>query len=887
MRALHALYRWSAGVVEFLGITFVIKMRDDFEHEENHGQEDSVIGVNLEEQMKSSYIDYAMSVIVSRALPDVRDGFKPVHRRILFGMNDLGNTPDKPYKKCARTVGDVMGRFHPHGDSSIYLALVRLAQDWSMRYPLVDPHGNFGSIDGDEPAAMRYTESRLAPLAMEMLADINKDTVDMVPNYDDSLREPALLPAKIPNLLVNGASGIAVGMATNMPPHNLTEVLQATLEFIKKRGDITIEELMEYVKAPDFPTGGVIHGFEGVRDAFETGRGRIVLRGKAVIESEKNHDQIIITEIPYGVVKKDLVMSIAEMATTKKIDGISNVQDESSGALGIRIVVDVMRDANSGVVLNKLYRYTALQSSFSVNNIALVNGRPKLLNLKDLISEFVTHRYEVVTRRTKFDLQKAKERLHILEGRIIATDNIDEVVAIIKSSPRQTDAMERLMERFSLSMIQARSIVEMRLGQLTGLEQDKLRSEYAEVEEKVAYFESILADENILYGVISDELVEIIAKYGDERKTEIELDPAEISLEDFYADDDMVITLSHYGYIKRTPLADFRVQGRGGVGARGSDTREEDFVEYIYSASMHAHLLFFTEMGRCYWLRVFDIPEGSRTSKGRAIQNILSLEPDDRISTVLRIKHLETDMEFVNSHYLTFFTKHGRVRKSKLVDFSRPRRNGIIAINLNDEDKVVSVTLTNGSQDLFIGTKKGRAIRFPENILRSMGRASAGVIGIRPDGKGDEVVGAVAVKDPDTENILVVSENGFGKRSEVEDYRITNRGGKGVITLKITEKTGDMISLMVVTDEHDIMIINKSGVVIRTHIADISTLGRNTQGVRLINLSKRGDEIASICRVPADEEKPEEEVRDEGTIEEELPDDGIFAETDEGSQQDD
>ncbi|MDO5036316.1 MAG: DNA gyrase subunit A [Porphyromonas sp.] len=862
-------------------------MRDDFEHEENHGQEDSVIGVNLEEQMKSSYIDYAMSVIVSRALPDVRDGFKPVHRRILFGMNDLGNTPDKPYKKCARTVGDVMGRFHPHGDSSIYLALVRLAQDWSMRYPLVDPHGNFGSIDGDEPAAMRYTESRLAPLAMEMLADINKDTVDMVPNYDDSLREPALLPAKIPNLLVNGASGIAVGMATNMPPHNLTEVLQATLEFIKKRGDITIEELMEYVKAPDFPTGGVIHGFEGVRDAFETGRGRIVLRGKAVIESEKNHDQIIITEIPYGVVKKDLVMSIAEMATTKKIDGISNVQDESSGALGIRIVVDVMRDANSGVVLNKLYRYTALQSSFSVNNIALVNGRPKLLNLKDLISEFVTHRYEVVTRRTKFDLQKAKERLHILEGRIIATDNIDEVVAIIKSSPRQTDAMERLMERFSLSMIQARSIVEMRLGQLTGLEQDKLRSEYAEVEEKVAYFESILADENILYGVISDELVEIIAKYGDERKTEIELDPAEISLEDFYADDDMVITLSHYGYIKRTPLADFRVQGRGGVGARGSDTREEDFVEYIYSASMHAHLLFFTEMGRCYWLRVFDIPEGSRTSKGRAIQNILSLEPDDRISTVLRIKHLETDMEFVNSHYLTFFTKHGRVRKSKLVDFSRPRRNGIIAINLNDEDKVVSVTLTNGSQDLFIGTKKGRAIRFPENILRSMGRASAGVIGIRPDGKGDEVVGAVAVKDPDTENILVVSENGFGKRSEVEDYRITNRGGKGVITLKITEKTGDMISLMVVTDEHDIMIINKSGVVIRTHIADISTLGRNTQGVRLINLSKRGDEIASICRVPADEEKPEEEVRDEGTIEEELPDDGIFAETDEGSQQDD
>lgn len=835
---------------------------------ENFETNDSrIIKVNLEHQMQSSYIDYAMSVIVSRALPDVRDGFKPVHRRILYGMNELGNTPDKAYKKCARTVGDVMGKYHPHGDSSIYLALVRMAQDWSMRYTLVDPHGNFGSVDGDGPAAMRYTESRLASLAMEMLADINKDTVDMVPNYDDSVKEPVVLPARIPNLLVNGASGIAVGMATNMAPHNLTEVLNGTLAFIEKRGDITIDELMEYVKAPDFPTGGIIYGHQGVRDAYETGRGRIILRGKAEIENEGQHDQIIITEIPYGVVKKDLVKNIAELATAKKIEGISNIQDESSGKIGMRVVIDVKRDANAGVVLNKLFRYTALQSSFSVNNIALVDGRPRLLNLKDLISEFVRHRFDVITRRTKYDLMKALERMHILEGRIIAADNIDEVVKIIRASSRQPEAIERLMERFSLSQIQARSIVEMRLGQLTGMEIDKLRSEYEDVQAKVKYYEGILADDNVLYGVMTDEIQEILNKYGDERKSEIVYATADMNPEDFFSDEDMVITISHFGYIKRTPLAAFRAQSRGGVGAKGSDTKEEDFVEYIYAASNHATLMFFTSTGRCHWLRVFEIPEGARNSKGRAIQNLLNLEPEDRITAVIRVKNLTTDKEFVNSHYLTFVTQNGVIRKSRLVDFSRPRQMGIRAINLNEGDSVVSVMLTNGKCEIVIGTRQGRAIRFPENILRPMGRTSTGVRGVRLSDQDDLVVGAVYVKDLEQETILVVSENGFGKRSPIEDYRITNRGGKGVLTLKITNKTGPMIGIHSVTDEHDIMIINKSGVVIRTHVADISQIGRNTQGVRLINLEKRDDEIASICRVLAEEDEPEPEDTEVGVFE--------------------
>lgn len=820
--------------------------------------------------MKSAYIDYAMSVIVSRALPDVRDGFKPVHRRILYGMNELGNTPDKAYKKCARTVGDVMGKYHPHGDSSIYMALVRLAQEWSMRYTLVDPHGNFGSIDGDGPAAMRYTESRLAPLAMEMLADINKETVDMMPNYDDSNKEPTVLPSKIPNLLVNGAAGIAVGMATNMAPHNLTEVLNGTLAYIEKRGDITIEELMQYVKAPDFPTGGTIYGYQGVKDAFTTGRGRIVIRGKAEIEVEGQHEQIIITEIPYGVVKKDLVKSIAELATIKKIEGISNVQDESSGKQGMRIVIDVKKDANSGVVLNKLYRYTALESSFSVNNIALVEGRPRLLNLKDLIGEFVKHRHEVVTRRTEYDLKKAEERLHILEGRIIAADNIDEVIAIIKASQRQTDAMERLMERFNLSQIQARSIVEMRLGQLTGMELDKLHAEYEEVQGKVKYYREILSNEDLLYTIISDELKEIIEKYGDERKSDIVYATADMNPEDFYADDDMVITISHFGYIKRTPLAAFRAQGRGGVGAKGSDTRDDDFVEYIYSASMHATLLFFTETGRCYWLRVFEIPEGARNSKGRAIQNLLNLDMENRVTAVIRIKNLTTDEDFVRSHYLTFFTQDGTVRKSRLEDFSRPRANGIIAINLKENDKVISVMLSNGKCDFVIGTKMGRAVRFNESVLRPMGRTSTGVRGIRLQSENDEVIGAICVKNPEEETILVISQNGYGKRSDVEDYPVRNRGGKGVITLKITEKTGNLISIHSVTDQHDIMIINKSGVVIRTSMSDISILGRNTQGVKLINLEKRDDEIASTCRVLSDEDEPEVEEIDEGVLQDDF-----------------
>lgn len=836
--------------------------------QEENKQGGKVIEVNLEEQMKSAYIDYAMSVIVSRALPDVRDGFKPVHRRILYGMNELENTPDKPYKKCARTVGDVMGKYHPHGDSSIYLALVRLAQEWSMRYTLVDPHGNFGSVDGDGPAAMRYTESRLAPLAMEMLSDINKETVDMVPNYDDSTVEPSVLPSRIPNLLVNGASGIAVGMATNMAPHNLKEVLEGSLAYIDKRGDITVGELMEYVKAPDFPTGGTIYGYQGVKEAFETGRGRIVIRGRAEIEVDGQHEQIVITEIPYNVIKKDLVKSIADLATTKKIDGISNVQDESSGKTGMRIVIDIKRDANAGVVLNKLYKMTTLQSSFSVNNIALVNGSPQLLNLKDLIGEFVKHRFEVVTRRTTYDLRKAEERLHILEGRIIAADNIDEVIAIIKSSEKQSDAIERLMARFNLSQIQARSIVEMRLGQLTGMELEKLHAEYDEVSERVTYFKSILADENLLYGVISDELREIIEKYGDDRRSDIVYATADMNPEDFYADEDMVITISHMGYIKRTPLADFHAQSRGGVGAKGSDTRDEDFVEYIYSASMHATLLFFTEQGRCYWLRVFEIPEGARNSKGRAIQNLLNLDADNRVNAVLRVKDLTTDEEFVNTHYLTFFTKNGLVRKSRLKDFSRPRQSGIIAIKLRDDDKVVSVMLSNGKCDFVLGSRKGRAVRFSESVLRPLGRSSMGVRGMRLEEEGDEVIGAVCIKKPEEETILVISENGYGKRSHLEDYPLRNRGGKGVITLKITEKTGELVSIHSVTDAHDIMIINKSGVAIRTSMKDISVIGRNTQGVKLINLSKRGDEIASTCRVLSEEEQqPEVEERDEGVYE--------------------
>mgnify|MGYP003186687556 CR=1 FL=1 len=813
--------------------------------------QDRIIKINIEEEMKSAYIDYSMSVIVSRALPDVRDGFKPVHRRILFGMNELGNTSDKPYKKSARIVGEVLGKYHPHGDSSVYFAMVRMAQTWSMRYTLVDGQGNFGSVDGDSPAAMRYTEARLSKLAEEMLRDIDKDTVDFQLNFDDTLKEPTVLPTRIPNLLVNGASGIAVGMATNMPTHNLSEVLDGCMAYIDTRGEMEVADLM---------TGATIYGYAGVKDAFETGKGRIVLRGKAEIETENNHEKIIISEIPYGVNKAELIKYIADLVNEKRIDGISNVNDESDRQ-GMRIVVDVKRDANSSVVLNKLYKMTALQSSFSVNNIALVNGRPKLLNLKDLIKAFVDHRHEVVIRRTKYDLKKAEERAHILEGLIIASDNIDEVIAIIKSSKSPAEAIERLMERFSLSDIQSRAIVEMRLRQLTGLEQDKLRAEYEEIEKLIAYLKEILENDDLCMKVIKDELQEIKDKYGDERKTDIVYASEELNPEDFYADDEMIITISHMGYIKRTPLSEFRAQGRGGVGAKGSETRDEDFVEYIYPASMHATLLIFTAKGKCYWLKVFEIPEGAKNSKGRAIQNLLNIEPDDKVNAFIRVKKLTTDTEFINSHYLLFCTKKGVIKKTLLEAYSRPRQNGVNAITLREDDGLIEVCMTNGNNEVLIANRNGRAIRFHENAVRVMGRTASGVRGMTlDDDSNDEVVGMVCIKDKEKETVLVVSEQGYGKRSNIEDYRITNRGGKGVKTINITEKTGKLVAIKNVTEENDIMIINKSGITIRMKVSDLNVIGRATQGVRLINLGKRNDEIASVCKVLS---QTEEEIAEE------------------------
>ena len=817
--------------------------------------QDRIIKINIEEEMKSAYIDYSMSVIVSRALPDVRDGFKPVHRRVLFGMNELGNTSDKPYKKSARIVGEVLGKYHPHGDSSVYFAMVRMAQTWSLRYPLVDGQGNFGSVDGDSPAAMRYTEARLSKLAEEMLRDIDKDTVDFQLNFDDTLKEPTVLPTRIPNLLVNGASGIAVGMATNMPPHNMSEVLDASMAYIDARGDIDVEGLMEYVKAPDFPTGATIYGYAGVKDAFETGRGRIILRGKAEIEVENNHEKIIISEIPYLVNKAELIKYIADLVNDKRIEGISNVNDESDRN-GMRIVVDVKRDANSSVVLNKLYKLTALQSSFSVNNIALVNGRPRQLNLKDMIKAFVDHRHEVVIRRTKFELKKAEERAHILEGLIIASDNIDEVIAIIKSSKSPNEAIERLMERFSLSDVQARAIVEMRLRQLTGLEQDKLRAEYEEIEKLIARLKEILENEDTRMEVIKDELQEVKDKYGDERKTDIVYASEELNPEDFYADDEMIITISHMGYIKRTPLSEFRAQGRGGVGAKGSETRDADFVEYIYPASMHATLLIFTAKGKCYWLKVFEIPEGAKNAKGRAIQNLLNIEPDDKVNAFIRVKKLTTDTEFINSHYLLFCTKKGVIKKTLLEAYSRPRQNGVNAITLREDDGLIEVCMTNGNNEVLIANRNGRAIRFHESAVRVMGRTASGVRGMTLDeDPSDEVVGMVCIKDKETDTVLVVSEQGYGKRSIVEDYRMTNRGGKGVKTLNITEKTGKLVAIKNVTEENDIMIINKSGIAIRMKVTDLNVIGRATQGVRLINLGKRNDEIASVCKVLSESEE--------------------------------
>ncbi|MBQ7823203.1 MAG: DNA gyrase subunit A [Bacteroidaceae bacterium] len=827
-------------------------------------EQDKIIKINIENEMKSAYIEYSMSVIVSRALPDVREGFKPVHRRVLFGMNELGNTSDKPYKKSARIVGEVLGKYHPHGDSSVYFAMVRMAQAWSLRYPLVDGQGNFGSVDGDSPAAMRYTEARLDKLAEEMLRDIDKDTVDFQLNFDDTLKEPVVLPTRIPNLLVNGASGIAVGMATNMPPHNLSETIDATIAYIDNR-DIEIEELMKYIIAPDFPTGGYIYGYSGVKDAFETGRGRIVIRAKAEIESESTHDKIIVTEIPYSVNKAELIKNIADLVEDKKIEGISNINDESDRS-GMRIVIDVKRDANAGVVLNKLYKQTALQSSFSVNNIALVNGRPQTLNLKQLIAAFVDHRHDVVIRRTRFELAEAEKRAHILEGLIIASDNIDEVVKIIRASKNPDEARDQLMARFSLSIEQARAIANMRLIQLTGLEQDKLHAEYDEIMEKIKYFNNILSDELLCLQVVKDELLEIKEKYGDERKTEVIYASEEFNPEDFYADDEMIITISHLGYIKRTPLSEFRSQNRGGVGAKGSETREEDFIEYIYPASMHNYMLFFTQKGKCFWLKVYEIPEGAKNSKGRAIQNLLNIDADDKVNAFIRVKRLQ-DPEYNQTHNLMFCTKKGVIKKTKLEAYSRPRQNGVNAITIREDDQVIQVRLTDGNNEIILANRQGRAIRFHESTVREMGRMATGVKGMTLDEDcNDEVVGMICVKDLEKESIMVVSERGYGKRSDIHDYRITNRGGKGVKTLNITDKTGNLVAIKSVTDENDLVIINKSGITLRMKVSDVRIMGRATQGVRLINLEKRDDEIASVCKVLSD--NIDETLADENNIDE-------------------
>lgn len=823
--------------------------------------QDRILKINIEEEMKSSYIDYSMSVIVARALPDVRDGFKPVHRRILFGMRGIGNFSNQPYKKCARVVGEVLGKYHPHGDSSVYGALVRMGQEWNMRYKLVDGQGNFGSVDGDSPAAMRYTECRLAKMGEHVMDDIEKDTVDMVNNFDDTLREPAVMPTKIPNLLVNGGNGIAVGMATNMPTHNLGEVIDGCCAYIDNP-EISVESLMEYIPAPDFPTGAYIYGLQGVKDAYETGRGRIVMRAKAEIESDDQHDRIVVTEIPYGVNKQQLIEYIADLVKEGRLEGISNVNDET-GRQGMRIVVDVKRDANANIILNKLFKMTALQSSFSVNCIALVKGRPRLLSLHECIKYFVEHRHDVTIRRTKFDLNKAQERAHILEGLIIACDNIDEVVHIIRASMTPADAQVSLEKRFDLDELQSKAIVDMRLSQLTGLRMDQLHEEYDQLMQTIKDLQEILDNPERCKEVMKDELLEVKEKYGDDRRTEIIPDEHEFNAEDFYPNDPVVITISHLGYIKRTPLADFKEQARGGVGSKGAKTREKDFTEFIYPATMHQTMLFFTKKGRCFWMKCYDIPEGDRNSKGRAIQNMLALDPDDSVNAFLRIRGLE-DEDFLDSHYIVFVTKKGLVKKTSLRAYSRPRTNGVIAININEGDEVVDVRLTNGSNELIIANRNGRACRFNEDTVRSMGRVSTGVRGMRLDEDGqDEVVGMIVINDSENDTVMVVSEEGYGKRSMVEDYRLTNRGGKGVKTLNITDKTGKLVAIKNVTDENDLMIINKSGIVIRMSVAECRVMGRATQGVRLINLAKKNDVIASVCKVMSSEleERIEEESR--------------------------
>lgn len=829
-------------------------------------EEDRIIKINIENEMKSAYIDYSMSVIVSRALPDVRDGLKPVHRRVLFGMNEMGNNSDKPHKKAAKAVGEVMGKYHPHGDLSIYGTIVRMAQPWAMRECLVDGHGNFGSIDGDGPAAMRYTEVRLQRIGEEMLRDIDSDTVDFQPNYDNSAKEPVVLPTRIPNLLVNGSSGIAVGMATNMPTHNLAESINACVALIDNP-DMSVAELMQHIPAPDFPTGGTIYGYNGVKEAYETGRGRIVIRAKATIEQEKDHEIIVVHEIPYGVNKAELIRYIADLVNEKKLEGIADLNDESDYK-GMRIVIKLRTDANSNVVLNKLYKMTPMQSAFSVNNVALVNGRPKLLNLKEIVQAFVDHRHEVVVRRTRFELAKAQERAHILEGLIIASDHIDEVIAIIRHAANSDEARATLMERFSLSEMQAQAIVNMRLYQLTGLEQSKLHANYEEVMKLIAHLEEILSDEHVCRELIKSELIEIRDAYGNPRRTDIDYTAGDFNAEDFYADDEMIITISHMGYIKRTPLSEFRAQNRGGVGSRGSNTREEDFIEYIYPASMHSNILFFTQRGMVYKMKVYELPEGTKSSKGRAIQNLLNIEPGDSVNAFIRCKNLE-DAEFTSTHNLVFATRQGVIKKTSLAEYARVNIKGKKAILIREGDQVIGVQLTDGNSEILMANRNGRAIRFNESTVRQMGRVSTGVRGMRlDDDPNDEIIGMICMHPDDNKNVMVISENGFGKRSLLDGYRITNRGGKGVKSMNVTEKTGHVVALLSVDDENDLVIINRSGITLRARVADIRVTGRATQGVRIINLDKRGDEIASVCCVDTD---PEEEALEAIENPEELP----------------
>lgn len=829
--------------------------------------EENIIKVNIEDEMRSAYIDYSMSVIVSRALPDVRDGMKPVHRRVLYGMNELGLSSGKSFKKSARIVGEVMGKYHPHGDAPVYMTMVRMAQDWSLRYPLVDGQGNYGSVDGDSPAAMRYTEARMEKLAEETLKDLDKETVDMKPNFDESLKEPSVLPTRLPNLLLNGASGIAVGMATNMAPHNLTDTINAICAYIDD-AEVSMDRLIELIKAPDFPTGGTIYGYSGVREAFETGRGRVIMRAKAEVETTPNGmEKLIVTEIPYLVNKADLIAKIAELVNEKRIEGISNINDESDRD-GMRIVIDLKRDAVPNIVLNKLYKFSAMQSSFSVNNVALVNGRPKLLNLRDLIKYFVEHRLDVVTRRTEYELRQAEEKAHILQGLIIASDNIDEVIQLIRSSNSREEARNRLIERFELSEIQAKAIVEMRLGQLTGLEQDKLRAEYEDLMQLIAKLKEILADVSLRMAIVKEELIEMRDKYGDERRTEIEYSAEEFNPEDFFADDEMVITISRMGYIKRTPLSEYKLQNRGGVGAKGTATRDEDFLEHMIMATMHNTLLLFTEQGQCFWLKVYEIPEGTKQSKGRAIQNLLNLTADNKVKAYINVTTLN-DEEYINNNYIVLCTKKGIVKKTLLEAYSRPRVNGVNAITVREGDQLLEAKLTNGQKDILLAVRSGKAIRFPEEKVRPMGRTASGVRGITLGREGDEVIGMVTVEND--ENILVVSENGYGKRSDVEDYRITNRGGKGVKTINITEKTGELIAMLSVTDEHDIMIITRSGITIRMAVQDLRVMGRATQGVKLIDLAKRNGTIAAVAKVTHEDELDENEeslVEDSFEIEE-------------------